>query len=95
MTSWQWTCAAPVIDDIRTPDEVKDQKREFLQETFSTKGWFWSEMMIWVTYMAGNFWPFGYTYQLGFYSMFYIYQIYKSFDLLSEYYYLDGADNDF
>ena len=24
LTSWQWTCAAPVIDDIRTPEEVKD-----------------------------------------------------------------------
>ena len=64
-TNWDWTCAAPPED----PTEETDVMREYLTEKFSTKGWFWTEMMIWATYMAGNFWLFGVAYQGVFFTI--------------------------
>lgn len=52
-------------------------------------------MMIWSTYMAGNFWLAGWPYQIVFYMISYCYIFAQSVSLFFEFYGMDGADDEF
>ena len=62
-TEWEWTCKVPPPKGAGGDDLAGGK--------YSTKGNTWMEILLWITYISGVFWVFGYLVQLplGFFVM--------------------------
>lgn len=64
-TQWEWTCAKPPDTDKKDDGKKDDDMMDYKKIDFSMKGHrehFELEVMLWNTYMAGNFYLVGWPY---------------------------------
>ena len=57
-TEWEWTCKAPATKGMGGTNDSNSVGK------YSTKGNTWMEILLWITYISGVFWVFGYPVQL-------------------------------